>query len=46
MIPAHAPATSAIQNENKTVLLEQSFSFGPSFEGIELLSRTIMTGKD
>jgi len=45
MNPAHAPATSAIRNENKTVLLEQSFSFGPSFEGIELLSRTIMTGK-
>jgi len=30
----------------KTVLQEQFFQYGPSFEGIELLSRTIMTGNN
>jgi hypothetical protein len=45
MSPAHAPATSAIQMVKKLPCQKHFFPFGPSFEGIEFLSRTIMTGK-
>jgi len=45
MIPAHAPVTSAIRIGQKNVLSITFLPLGPSFEGIEFLSRTIMTGK-
>ena len=43
--PAHAPATLALRNDLEVHCQGHFLPSGPSFEGIEFLSRTIMTGK-